>query len=91
MAGSQHDAISLTGAQTTLIASSQRKLIAVYVTKAGASGSLLHLRNGTTNGASIVLTIEGEAVLSLPTINKTFSTGLYAEVITGGSYVLVYE
>lgn len=91
MAGSQHNCISLAGAQTTLIASGQRKLIAVYVTKAGASGSLLNLRNGTTNGAGIVLTVEGEGLHQLPVINRTFGVGIYAEVVTGGSYVLIYE
>jgi hypothetical protein len=91
MAGSQHNTKSLAGAQTTLIGSGQRKVIAIYVTKAGASGSLLNLRNGTTNGAAIEFTVEGEAVNQLPIINRTFGAGLYAEVITGGSYLIIYE
>lgn len=91
MAGSQHNTKSLAGAQTTLIASGQRKIIAIYVTKAGAAGSLLNIRNGTTNAAAIEFTVEGEAVLSLPILNRTLGAGLYAEVITGGSYLIVYE
>jgi len=64
---------------------------AVYVTKSGAGGSLLNLRDGTTVAAPIILTIEGEGVQQLPYLNKPFSTGIFADHVVGGSYLVVWE
>lgn len=89
MVGMLNDAKSVT--IDVIIKGKQGIVKAVYVTKSGAAGSLLNLRDGVLVTDPIVITIEGEAVQNLPFINKTFPNGIFADVVVGGSYLVVFE
>lgn len=89
MVGMINEAASVTA--DVLLKKGHAVLKAVYVTKSGAAGSLINLRDGTTAAGPIILTIEGEAVHQVPFINKPFTTGLFADHVTGGSYLVVWE
>ena len=86
--GYQHNAESVTS--STTLKTGHSKLIACYCTKSSA-GSKLDLRNGTQDTDPILLTVEGENVQSLHTINKVFSNGLRATITGTASYLVVFE
>lgn len=66
-------------------------LVAVHVTKKGSSGAKIELRNGTTSGAPVEVTIYGEDVQDVDDIHRRFEGGIYADVTGSAEYVIVFK
>ena len=67
-------------------------MVAVYVTKAGASGDKLVFHNGVDASATVEFTVYGEGVQHVQDVFRRFEAGIYAEV-TGSTakYIIVYK
>ena len=67
-------------------------IVAVHVTKAGASGDKVVFHNGDANSDPAEFTVYGEAIQNIQDISRRFEDGIYAEVTgTGAKYLVVYK
>mgnify|MGYP005632573727 CR=1 FL=1 len=85
-----HNAITVSA--DTTIKGAHGVVVAVHVTKAGASGDKLVLRNGTSNSDTIEFTVFGEGIQNVQDINRRFESGIRAD-ITGSTaeYIVIYK
>jgi len=85
-----HNAITVNS--DTTIKAAHGVVVAVHVTKAGASGDKIVLRNGTTNSDTIEFTVFGEGIQNIQSINRRFEDGIRAD-ITGSTaeYLIVFK
>ncbi len=85
-----HNAITV-GADTT-IKGAHGVVVSIHVTKAGASGDKIILRNGTSNSGTIEFTVFGEGIQNIQGINRRFENGIRAD-ITGSTaqYLVVFK
>jgi hypothetical protein len=67
-------------------------IVAVYVTKEGASGDKVVFHNGTANSDPVEFTVYGEGVQHVQDVFRRFEAGIFAEV-TGSTakYIIVYK
>jgi len=67
-------------------------IVAVHVTKVGASGDKIELRNGTSTSDTLEFTVFGESIQNVQDINRRFESGIYADVTgTTARYLIVYK
>lgn len=85
-----HNAITVNS--DTTIKGDHGVIVSVHVTKAGASGDKIVLRNGTSNSDIIEFTVFGEAIQNIQEINRRFESGIRAD-ITGSTaqYLVVFK
>ena len=67
-------------------------MVAVYVTKAGASGDKVVFHNGDANSDPVEFTVYGEGYQNIEDIYRRFEDGIFAEV-TGSTakYLVVFK
>ena len=67
-------------------------MVAVYVTKAGASGDKLVFHNGTDATGVVEFTVYGEGIQHVQDIFRRFEAGIYVAA-TGSTakYIVVYK
>ncbi len=86
-----HNAITVNS--DTLIKGAHGVIVSIHVTKAGASGDKLQLRNGTlVSSTPIEFTVFGENIQNVQDINRRFEEGIFADV-TGSTaeYIIVFK
>ena len=66
-------------------------IVAVHVSKKGSSGAKLELKNGTTSGASVELTVFGEDIQDVDDIHRRFENCIYADVTGSAEYIIVFK
>ena len=66
-------------------------IVAVHVSKKGSSGAKVELKNGTTSGAPVELTIFGEDIQDVDDIHRRFENGIYADVTGSAEYIIVFK
>jgi TRAP-type mannitol/chloroaromatic compound transport system substrate-binding protein len=67
-------------------------IVAVYVTKAGASGDKLVFHNGVDASGAVEFTVYGEGIQHVQDVFRRFENGIYV-VATGttAKYIIVYK
>jgi hypothetical protein len=67
-------------------------MVAVYVTKAGASGDKVVFHNGVDASATVEFSVYGEGYQNIEDIYRRFENGIFAEV-TGSTakYLVVFK
>ena len=85
-----HNAITVSS--DTTIKAAHGVVVSVHVTKVGASGDKIVLRNGTGNSDTIEFTVFGEGIQNIQGINRRFEDGIRAD-ITGSTaqYLIVFK
>ena len=67
-------------------------MVAVYVTKAGASGDKVVFHNGADSSATAEFTVYGEGIQHVQDVFRRFEAGIYAEVTgTTARYITVFK
>lgn len=75
----------------TLVKGSHGVVVSVHVSKVGASGAKVVLKNGTDANGVEEFTVFGEGIQNIQQINRRFENGIFADVTGAAEYVIVFK
>ena len=79
-------------AGTSTVKAGHGVIVAVYVTKAGASGDKIVFHNGVDASAPAEFSVYGEGIQHVQDVFRRFEAGIYAEVTgTTARYITVFK
>ena len=89
MGTENHNVVSFNS--NTLLKGGHGVIIAIYCTKAGASGAKLEIINGIISGGAVEFEVYGEAIQSVFNINRRLENGIFMKVIGAAEWVAVFK